>query len=248
MLGALLEAPEAKSTDFSTLKVCISGGDSLPLDLRRRFEERTGVPVTEGYGLSESGPVVACGNPLESRDKVGSVGLPLPGTVIEILSLDEARSTLPPGETGEICLCGPQIMAGYWQQPELTRAALVDGRLSSGDLGYLDEEGYLFVVDRLKDVIISGGYTLYPSAIEAAICRHPAVSEAAVVGVPDDYWGEVVKAFVVPAPGKEVTAEELEAFLQDRLSAVERPKAFAFRDSLPKSAIGKILKRALRGA
>ncbi|MDJ0945137.1 MAG: long-chain fatty acid--CoA ligase [Kiloniellales bacterium] len=248
MLRALLEAPQAATTDFSTVKVCISGGDSLPLDLRRRFEDVTGVPVTEGYGLSESGPVVACGNPLESRDKVGSVGLPLPGTVIEILSLDEARSVLPPGETGEICLRGPQIMAGYWQQPTLTRAALVDGRLSSGDLGYLDEEGYLFIVDRLKDVIISGGYTLYPSAIEAAICRHPDVAEASVVGMPDDYWGEIVKAFVVPEAGRKVTVEELEAFLQDQLSAIERPKAFAFRDSLPKSAIGKILKRALREA
>ena len=248
MLRALLEASEAKTTDFSTLKICISGGDSLPLDLRTRFEEMTGVPVTEGYGLSESGPVVACGNPLENRDKVGSVGLPLPGTTIEVLSFDEARTTLPPGETGEICLRGPQIMAGYWQKPDMTRAVLVDGRLSSGDIGYLDDEGYLFVVDRLKDVIITGGYTLYPSAIEAAICRHPAVAEAAVVGVPDDYWGEVVKAFIVPVAGCQVTAEELEAFLQDQLSAVERPKAFAFRDSLPKSAIGKILKRALREA
>ncbi len=248
MLRALLEASEAKATDFSALKICISGGDSLPLDLRTRFEEMTGVPVTEGYGLSESGPVVACGNPLESRDKVGSVGLPLPGTTIEILSFDETRTTLPPGETGEICLRGPQIMAGYWQKPDMTRAVLVDGRLSSGDIGYLDEEGYLFVVDRLKDVIITGGYTLYPSAIEAAICRHPAVAEAAVVGAPDDYWGEIVKAFIVPVAGRQVTAEELETFLQDQLSAVERPKAFVFRDSLPKSAIGKILKRALREA
>lgn len=248
MLRAMLDEPKAMTTDFSSLRVCISGGDSLPLDLRARFEELTGVPVTEGYGLSESGPVVACGNPLENRDKPGSVGLPLPGSVIEILPLNEARTALAPGETGEVCLRGPQIMAGYWQQPDLTRAALVDGRLSSGDLGYLDEEGYLFVVDRLKDVIISGGYTLYPSAIEAAICRHPAVAEVAVVGVPDDYWGEVVKAFVVPVAGRQVTAEELKAFLQDQLSAVERPKAFAFRDSLPKSAIGKILKRALREA
>ena len=246
MLRALLAEPEALTTDFSTLKVCISGGDSLPLDLRRRFEKVTGVPVTEGYGLSESGPVVACGNPLESRDRAGSVGLPLPGTTIEILSLDKARTILPQGQTGEICLRGPQIMSGYWQRPDLTQSVLVDGRLSTGDLGYLDEEGYLFVVDRLKDVIITGGYTLYPSAIEAAICRHPAVAEAAVVGAPDDYWGEVVKAFVVPAPGKKLTAEELEAFLQDQLSAVERPKAFTFRDSLPKSAVGKILKRALR--
>ena len=246
ILRALLEAPEAKTTDFSSLQVCISGGDSLPLDLRARFEETTGVPVTEGYGLSESGPVVTCGNPLEHRDKPGSVGLPLPGTVVEVLSLDEARAALAPGETGEICLRGPQIMSGYWQQPEQTAKVLVDGRLSSGDLGYLDDEGYLFIVDRLKDVIITGGYTVYPSAIEAAICRHPAVAEAAVVGAPDDYWGEVVKAFVVLAPGREVTGQELDAFLQGQLSAVERPKVLVFRDSLPKSAIGKVLKRVLR--
>lgn len=245
ILRALLDAPQASTTDFSSLKVCISGGDSLPLDLRSRFEQETGAPVTEGYGLSESGPVAACGNPLESRDKPGSVGLPLPGTTVEILSVDEPRTALPTGETGEVSLRGPQIMAGYWKQPEMTRAVFADGRLLTGDLGYLDEEGYLFIVDRLKDVIITGGFTVYPSAIEAVIREHPAVAEAAVVGAPDDYWGEVVKAFVVPAAGQEVTVEELNAFLHDRLSAIERPKAVCIRDSLPKSVIGKVLRREL---
>ncbi len=246
ILRALLETPLAMRTDFSSLKICISGGDTLPLDLRERFEEMTGVAVAEGYGLSESGPVATCGNPLAGRDKTGSVGLPLPATTIEILSLEEPRTALPTGQTGEVALRGPQIMAGYWQKPEMTRGALVGGRLLTGDLGYLDGEGYLFIVDRLKDVIMVGGYTVYPSAIEAALCRHPAVAEAAVVGVPDDYWGEVVKAFVVPVAGKEITAEVLQAFLEEHLSAVERPKAFTFRETLPKSPIGKILKRELR--
>ena len=246
ILRALLETPLAMRTDFSSLKICISGGDSLPLDLKERFEEMTGVAVAEGYGLSESGPVATCGNPLAGRDKTGSVGLPLPATTIEILSLEDPRAALPTGETGEVALSGPQIMAGYWQKPDMTRGALVGGRLLTGDLGYLDGEGYLFIVDRLKDVIMVGGYTVYPSAIEAALCRHPAVAEAAVVGVPDDYWGEAVTAFVVPAAGMEVTAEALQAFLEEHLSAVERPKAFAFRETLPKSPIGKVLKRELR--
>ncbi len=246
ILRALLEAPLSMRTDFSSLKICISGGDTLPLGLRERFEKITGVAVAEGYGLSESGPVVTCGNPLAGRDKTGSVGLPLPSTTVEILTLKDPRTALPPGQTGEVALSGPQIMAGYWRKPDMTRRTLEGGRLLTGDVGYLDEEGYLFIVDRLKDVIMVGGYTVYPSAIEAALCRHPAVAEAAVVGVPDDYWGEVIKAFVVPVAGREVTATALKAFLEDHLSSVERPKSFEIRESLPKSPIGKILKRELR--
>lgn len=245
ILRAILDSRLATQADFSSFKVCVSGGDGLPIDLRTRFQEATGVPVTEGYGLSEAGPVVSCGNPLEGADKPGSVGLPLPGTTVEIVSIEDGRTRMPGGELGEICVAGPQVMLGYWALPELTEAAMAGGILHSGDIGYLDEDGFLFVVDRLKDVVKTGGYTVYPSAVEAAILLHGAVAEVAVVGVPDDYWGQAITAFIVREPCTTVTQDDLVAFLEDKVSAIECPKRFVFRDSLPKSPIGKVLKRVL---
>lgn len=245
ILRAILESKFVTRIDFSSLKVCVSGGDGLPIDLRAGFQGATGVPVTEGYGLSEASPVVSCGNPLEGTDKPGSVGLPLPGTTVEIVSIEDGRTRMPAGELGEICVAGPQVMLGYWAQPELTEAAMAGGILHSGDIGYLDEDGFLFVVDRLKDVVKTGGYTVYPSAVEAAILLHEAVAEAAVIGMPDEYWGQVITAFIVRKPGTKVTEDDLVAFLEDKVSAIECPKRFVFRNSLPKSPIGKVLKRVL---
>ncbi len=248
MLRALACHPDIRRTEFNSLKVCVSGGDRLPSDLRQEFEALTGATLTEGYGLSECAPIATCGNPLEGADRRGSVGLPLPGTEIEIVSLEDRGTRVPVGSQGEVCIRGPQVMQGYWKRPDLTAEVLEGGRLYSGDAGYLDADGFLFITDRLKDIIVTGGYTIYPGGVEEALCRHPAVSEAAVVGVPDDYWGEVPRAFVVTALGRQTTAEELLAFLEDKLSPMERPRSFSFRDSLPKSAIGKVLKRELRGA
>ena len=241
---ALVEFPAIGRYDLSSLKVCVSGGNSLPADLQERFEALTRCRLAEGYGLTECSPVVAC-NPFEGAGKPGSVGLPLPRTTVEIVSLADGRSAVPAGERGEICVAGPQVMAGYWKQPAATAEVLMDGRLHTGDVGYLDESGYVFIVDRLKDVIITGGFNVYPRNVEDAILLHPAVADAAVAGIPDSYWGQVVKAYVVPRPGASVDGKAILAFLKDKLSAMEIPKEIVFADSLPKSAIGKTLKRRL---
>lgn len=244
LFTAINNYPDLARYDLSSLKFCISGGSSLPREVRARFESLTGCKLVEGYGLSECSPVATC-NPIGGRVKDGSIGLPYPGTRIEIVSLDDRRTPLPVGERGEICISGPQVMAGYWKQPEATAEVLRDGRLHTGDVGYMDDEGYTFVVDRLKEVIIAGGYKIYPRNVEEAIHMHPAVAETAVVGLPDDYRGQTVKAFITLVDGHELTAEGLRAFLEDKLSPIEMPKVVEFRDSLPKSAIGKILKKEL---
>jgi long-chain acyl-CoA synthetase len=180
--------------------------------------------------------------------KQGSIGLPLPGTSIEVVSLDDRRTALGPGQSGEICVRGPQVMAGYWNRPDETAAVLEGGRLHTGDIGYVDEDGACFVVDRLKELIICSGFNVYPRMVEEAIYAHPDVVEVAVCGVPDGYRGETVKAFVVVRQRARLDEAALLAFLEDRLSPIEMPKLIEFRDQLPKSAVGKILKRELLDA
>jgi len=170
----------------------------------------------------------------------------MPGTIIEILSLDDGETVLPQGERGEICISGPQVMQGYWQREEATANTIRNGRLHTGDVGYLDEDGYGFLVDRLKELIICSGYNVYPRIVEEALYEHPAIAEAAVCGVPDDYRGETVKAYVVRREGKTLAEPELLDFLKDRLSKIEMPKLIEFREELPKSAVGKILKKELQ--
>jgi long-chain acyl-CoA synthetase len=230
--------------DLSSIKMCISGGAPLPLQVKQSFERLTGCVLVEGYGLSEASPVVAC-NPIDGTNKSGSVGLPYPGTTIEILSLDEPRQVLPIGARGEICVSGPQVMSGYWNKPEETARTLAGGRLHTGDVGYLDDEGYLFIVDRIKDVIIASGYKIFPRNVEEAIYLHPAVAETVVIGKADRYRGQTVKAFVVLRPGANLTAEGLTQFLADKLSPMEMPKEIEFRDSLPKTPVGKLSKKDL---
>jgi long-chain acyl-CoA synthetase len=243
---AISDHPEIGRYDLSSLRLCISGGAPLPLEVKQRFEQLSGCTLVEGYGLTEC-PVVAC-NPIGSPGKRGSIGLPLPGTSIEVVSLDDRRTVLGPGQSGELCVRGPQVMAGYWNRADETAAVLVDGRLHTGDIGYMDEDGACFVVDRLKELIICSGFNVYPRAVEEAIYAHPDVVEAAVCGVPDAYRGETVKAFVVLREQGCLDEAGLLAFLADRLSPIEMPKLIEFRDQLPKSAVGKILKRALRDA
>ncbi len=240
---AIDDYPEIGRHDLSSLRLCLSGGAPLPLEVKQRFEQLSGATLVEGYGLTEC-PVVSC-NPIGSPGKPGSIGLPLPGTTVEVVSLDDRRTVLGPGRTGEICVLGPQVMAGYWRRPQETAAALQDGRLHTGDVGFIDDDGACFVVDRLKELIICSGFNVYPRAVEEAIYAHPDVAEVAVCGVPDLYRGETVKAFVVLRDGASLDQAALLAFLEDRLSTIEMPKLVEFRDQLPKSAVGKILKREL---
>jgi long-chain acyl-CoA synthetase len=196
---AINNEPTVGRYDLSSIKCCISGGAPLPVEVKAAFEALTGCTLVEGYGLSEASPVAAC-NPFGADNKAGSNGLPRPGTVIEILALDGSGRVLPQGERGEICVSGPQVMAGYWNRPEETAETLRGGRLHTGDVGYLDSAGYVFLVDRIKDLILCSGYNVYPRNVEEAIYQHPAVFECCVVGVPDEYRGQTVKAFIVLKP------------------------------------------------
>ncbi|HEU0118523.1 MAG TPA: long-chain fatty acid--CoA ligase [Alphaproteobacteria bacterium] len=230
------------------IKYCFSGGAPLPAEVKRDFERLTGCVLVEGYGLSETSPVTH-GNPLEGENKTGSIGLPVPGTIIEIVSLDDRKTLMPHGESGEICIRGPQVMLGYWQHPEETAGVMDDTpegkRLHTGDVGYLDEDGYTFIVDRIKDMIAAGGFKVYPRHVEEAIYLHPAVEECIVAGVPDEYRGQTVKAFIKLREGAELSADDLKAFLKDKLSPIEMPKKIEFRGSLPKTLIGKLSRKMI---
>ena len=241
---AINEHPGLDDYDLSSIKYCISGGAPLHMDTKDRFEKLTGCVLVEGYGLSEASPVVAC-NPPGGTRKEGSIGIPLPRTVVEIHSLEDRDMTVPIGENGEICVIGPQVMAGYWNREEETNEVVPGGCLHTGDIGYMDSEGYIFVIDRIGELILSGGYNVYPRIVEEAIGLHPAVAEVAVIGVPDAYRGESPKAFVKVREGESLSAEDLLEFLADKLSPIERPQAIEFRDDLPKTLIGKIDKKAL---
>jgi long-chain acyl-CoA synthetase len=240
---ALNGAAEKGGWDLSSIRYCIAGGAPLPLEVRARFEHLTGCQLVEGYGLSEASPVVTC-NPFAAV-KAGSVGVALPGTVIEIRSPLDPSQRLGPGEKGEICVRGPQVMPGYWQRPADNEMVFIDGALRTGDIGYLDDDGYLFLVDRIKDVIISGGYNVYPRVIEEALYQHPAVAEAVVIAVPDQYRGQAPKAFVRLRDRHTATPEELRKFLTDYVSRIELPKSIEIRDSLPKTMVGKLSKKEL---
>ena len=242
--GALNNLSDADFAKLKTVKRSISGGAPLPYETRHRFEARSGTPVVEGYGLSEASPIITC-NPLDRPPKDNSAGPAFPGTIIEIRDLDDPTRLMPPGARGEICARGPQVMKGYWHRPDADAEVFIDGALRTGDIGYLDEDGYLFLVDRQKDLIICSGFNVYPRTIEEALYEHPAVAEAVVIGVPDEYRGQAPKGFVTLAPGQAVTPDELRAFLTDKLSKIEMPRAIEIRDTLPKTLIGKLSKKEL---
>jgi long-chain acyl-CoA synthetase len=242
--SALIGAAEKHAADLSSIQVCISGGAPLPLEVRHRFEELTGCRLVEGYGLSETSPVATC-NPLDGNVRDGSVGLPMPGTAIEVRSPIDPGICLPAGQKGEISVRGPQVMAGYWNRPKETEMVMVDGALRTGDIGYVDADGFVFLVDRIKDVILCGGYNVYPRVIEEALYQHPAVAEAVVIGIPDAYRGQAPKAFVCLRAGQNVTPTQLKDFLADHLSRIEMPKMIELRQSLPKTMVGKLSKKEL---
>jgi long-chain acyl-CoA synthetase len=240
---AVLAQSAAEPQPMPHLKLTVSGGAPLPEPVIRAFEAKFGAVLYEGYGLSEASPVV-CLNPLYGVRKVGSVGIPLPG--IQVRVVGEGMADLPVGEIGEIAVRGDNVMLGYYNMPEETRAALVDGWLLTGDLGRLDEEGYVYVVDRKKDLVIVSGFNVYPREVEDTIMAHPLVAEAAVIGVPDPVKGEMVKAFVVPREGASLDRADLLNFLRPRLARYKLPQIIEFTDTLPRTPSGKVLKRALR--
>ena len=242
--GALNKLDAAALEPMKGLKFSISGGAPLPMETRQAFEKLTGCKVVEGYGLSEASPIITC-NPLDGVIKDGSCGVAFPDTVIEIRDLDDPSRLLPAGERGEVTARGPQVMKGYWNRTDDSADVFIDGALRTGDVGYLDDDGYLFLVDRIKDVILAGGYNIYPRVIEEVLYEHPAVAEAVVIGVDDPYRGQAPKAFVTLRAGHTATVEELCDFAAQRLNKLERPKALEIRDSLPKTLIGKLSKKEL---
>ena len=239
----LLNHPDLKKYDLSSIEACISGSAPLPVEVQQKFEAVTGGKLVEGYGLTESSPVTHS-NFLWDRPRVkGSIGVPYPDTDAAIFSMEGER--LPVGEIGEIAVKGPQVMKGYWNRPEDTAQTLRDGWLLTGDLGYMDEQGYFYVVDRKKDMIIAGGFNIYPREIEEVLYEHPDVQEVVAAGIPDPYRGETVKAYIVLKEGAVVTEDELNQFARKYLAAYKAPRIYEFRKELPKTAVGKILRRAL---
>ena len=242
--GAINGAPGLDKYDLTSIRRCVSGGAPLPLDVKAEFERKSGCQISEGYGLTEASPIVST-NPYDGLNKAGSIGEPLAGTIIEIRDLEDPDKLMPQGERGEVCVVGPQVMLGYWNRPEETAKVLKDGRLHTGDVGYIDEDGYVFLVDRIKDLILCSGYNVYPRTIEEAAYQHTAVAEAIAIGVPDDYRGEAPKLFVKLVDGASLTVEELDKFLEDYLSVIERPREIEIRDELPKTVVGKLSKKEL---
>ncbi|MEW5988525.1 MAG: long-chain fatty acid--CoA ligase [Chloroflexota bacterium] len=247
MYWALLNHPRAQQYDLAkiarNLRLCASGGSAMPVELMRAFEMKFDVKILEGYGLSETSPVASF-NRMERPSKPGSVGLPVWGVQIRIV--DEDDQDVSQGELGEIVIKGHNVMKGYYKKPEANAEAMRNGWFHTGDVGRLDEDGYIYIVDRVKDMIIRGGFNVYPREVEEVLMTHPAVSLAAVLGVPHERLGEEVKAFIVPKAEAEVTAEELVAWAKENMADYKYPRLIEFRDTLPMSATGKILKIELR--
>jgi len=245
MYIALLQHPEIGKRDLSSLRMVTCGGASLPIEVEQKFERITGYKVGGGWGMTETAPA-GTNLPLKGDYKPGSIGMPLPGIVMQVVALDDPRRILGPNEKGEFRIKGPNIMAGYWKKPEETKAAFIDGFFLTGDIGYMDERGYFFLVDRKKDMILSGGFNVYPRIIEEAIYEHPSVEEVVVIGVPDAYRGQSAKAFIKPKAGATpLTIEELRQFLADKIGKHEMPTMLEIRDALPKTAVGKLSKKTL---
>lgn len=244
IFNLMIHDPQRNRFDLSSLKACLSGGASLPVEVMEKFQAVFGCQIIEGYGLSETSPVATL-NPPRGLVKGRSIGLPLPGTCVKILSLENPHQEMLPGETGEICIKGPQVMKGYYNRPDETKSSIVDDFFHSGDIGYMDEDGYLFLVDRLKDVIMCNGYNVYPRHVEDAIHQHPATEEVIVLGLPHEIHGKTVSAFIKLKEGKKLSQDSLLEFLKDKLSVIEIPRRIEFRDNLPKTPIGKLSKKDL---
>jgi long-chain acyl-CoA synthetase len=247
MYIAIMREVGKHAEQLQSIKYCLSGAAPLPAKVRIDFEKMTHGKLVEGYGLSEASPVTHA-NPLDGNVRDGSIGLPLPDIDAAILN-PQTGELLPAGEEGEIVVKGPNIMQGYWKREEETRHIFLNGWLRTGDIGKMDKDGYFYIVDRAKDMIIAGGFNIYPREVEEVLFSHPAIQEAAVVGVPDEYRGETVAAYVVLKPGfapTQKTREDILAHCMHELAAYKVPKILEFRDGLPKTLVGKVLKRELR--
>lgn len=245
MYVAINSHPKAEEYGINSIETCNSGSAPMPLELMKEFEGKTGAKILEGYGLSEAAPVTHC-NPVFAERKPGSVGIGYPSTDYKIVDLGTGTEEVPTGELGELIIKGPQVMKGYWNMPEETANTLRDGWLYTGDIARVDEDGYLYIIDRKKDLIIASGYNIYPRDVEEVLYEHPSVQEAVVIGVPDPYRGETVKAVIVLKEGKVASEEELIEYCKQNLAPYKVPKIIEFRNELPKTNVGKILRRALR--
>ncbi len=247
MYWALLNYPDAQQYDLekiaSNLRLGVSGGASLPLEVIRGFEERFNIPLLEGYGLSETSPVASFSR-LDKERKPGSIGTPIWG--VEMRAVDPEGKPVPVGEPGEIIIRGHNVMKGYYNRPEETAEAFKGGWLHTGDVATVDEEGYFYIVDRIKDIILRGGFNIYPREIEEVLVTHPAISMAAVIGVPNEKYGEEVKAFIVCKAGAEITPEEIITWSKEQMASYKYPRLVELRETLPMTATGKILKKELR--
>jgi long-chain acyl-CoA synthetase len=242
MYAAVLAHPESARFDTSALRVCVSGGAALPMEVMRSFEQAFGCAILEGYGLSETSPIASFNHPDRER-KPGSIGTPVDGVEMRVFGEDGAE--LPPGGVGEIVIRGHNVMKGYWRRPDATAEAIRDGWFHTGDMGRVDADGYFFIVDRKKDMVIRGGYNVYPREIEELLYEHPSVREAAVIGVPHPELGEEVAAAIVPVPGASVEGDEIVDFVKGQVAAYKYPRVVWFVEQLPKGATGKILKREI---
>ncbi len=243
---SLMQQKNLSDYDLKCIKLCISGSAPLPQEHFRKFQDLTGATIIEGYGLTEASPITHI-NPLISHNqKVGSIGMPLPSTRARIVDMEGGSLTLAPGKLGELIIKGPQIMAGYWNKEDETASALRNGWLYTGDLGTMDEEGFFYITDRKKDMVIVGGYNVYPREVDEVLLEHPSILEAVAVGVDDSVRGESIKAFIVLQPGEKMTRAEVMAWCRSKLASYKIPRSVEFREELPKTIVGKVLRRVLR--
>ncbi len=246
MFIGILNHKKLETTDLTSIKACVSGSAPLPVEVIKEFEEKTGSTIIEAFGMTESSPATHVNPFANGLRKVGSIGIPLPDTLSRIANLSDPTKDMPVGQTGEMLIKGPQVMQGYWKMPEETEKTLVNGWLHTGDIAYMDEEGYFFIVDRIKDMIITGGYNVYPRDIEEVLFEHPKVMEACAIGIPHKTRGEQIKAFIVLNEGQTSTEEEMKNFCKEKLAIYKLPTEVEFIDELPKTNVGKVLKKDLR--
>ncbi len=244
-MALLASGADLRKHHLHDVKIFNSGGSALPVNLKRSFEEKVGKPLFEGYGLSEASPVTHNNPPFLGQGREGSIGIPIPSTDARIVDVETGETEMPIGESGELIIKGPQVMKGYLNMPDETVQTLKDGWLHTGDVARMDESGYFYIVDRKKDMIVASGYNVYPREVEEVLFEHEAVAEAVAIGIPDEYRGETVKAFVVKRSGASATEEEVLDFCKERLADYKTPKTVEFREELPKSAVGKLLRRVL---
>ncbi len=246
MFIGILEHPDIEKTDLTSLRGCFSGSAPLPVEVIRKFEQKTGAVIVEGYGLTEASPVTHVNPFTEGKRKVGSIGVPISDTLCRIVDLEDGKTEVPVGKPGELLIQGPQVMQGYWNMPGETENVMEDGWLRTGDVAVMDADGYFYIVDRKKDMIISSGYNVYPREIEEVLHEHPKVQEVCAVGIPHSYRGEAVKAYVILKESQTATCEELIEFCKPRLARYKLPEEIEFRSTLPKSIVGKVLRKDLK--